>query len=518
VIRPDRLTATLKPQGISSVLVTLQPGNQTVTTDGSGNFRFRNLAPGRYTISVSRNGFVPQEDPRNGVTISGRTVTLIGGENVRNIVMMMVPSPVIPGQIFDIHGEPLAAALVQAYMRHYTPYGPTLKIARKALTDDLGQFRLFSLPNFGDYVVSAGYSDRDRATAVGPVRLSPNVSKADEGYATVFYSSVPIITYAQIVRLLPGVDPATLSISFADTPRMKITGRVVPNPAGTAIRIALRGSNLADTNYVISPNAAGRFEIRGVSPGVYVLLATNNDFASDIVPVSIADEDIDGLTLSMVPTADISGRVVIEGRNRDLFLNLANLKVNLIRSGNDADQKIQTSARSDGFFLLPKVGPGEYDIAVERLPQGMYVRSVRSNGKSLLEGQARLEPEYPIEINIAQALASVDGRVTKRGNPAPGVQVVLIPEPALRKREDRYVIDFTDKDGRFELSNVPPGRYTAYAFEKIEPDAYYAFAYNPAVGERFANRAVTLIVPETGKKTIDELNVIPADETTGGLQ
>jgi hypothetical protein len=252
-----------------------------------------------------------------------------------------------------------------------------------------------------------------------------------------------------------------------------------------------------------------------VSPGVYVLLATSDDFASEIIPVAVTDENIDRLTLAMVRAVDISGRISVEGRNRDVNLSL--LRANLTRSGLDADQTIQSRVASDGSFVFPKVGPGEYDITVDRMPQGMYVKSIRSNGRSLLEGQSRLEPEYPIEIMIASATSVVDGQVTKRSDPAAGVQVVLIPDPTLRRRTDRYVVGFTDKDGSFQLNNVPAGRYTAYAFEKIEKDAYYAFAYNPSVGVRFQDRGVTVVVPETGVKTI-ELRVIPVEETIGGMQ
>jgi carboxypeptidase family protein len=513
VVRPG--TPPPKSPGLGNVLVTLQPGNQTMTTTASGNFQFRNLPPGRYTISVSRDGFVPQEDPRNAITVSGKVITLIGGENLRDTIIPMIPSPVIPGQVFDLHGEPLAAALVQAYMRHYTPYGPQLKIAKKSLTDDLGQFRLYGLPNFGEYIVSAGYSDRDRAAGLGPVRLSANVSKPDEGYGTVFYNSGPAIADAQIVRVSPGTDPARLSINFIDTPRFNISGRIVPNVPGTRIQFALRGSNLADTNYFINTNSRGEFEIRGVSPGVFVLLATSDDFASEIIPVAVTDENIDRFTLAMVRAVDISGRISVEGRNRDVNLSL--LGANLTRSGLDADQKIQSRVASDGSFVFPKLGPGEYDITVDRMPPGMYVRSIRANGRSLLEGQSRLEPEYPIEIMIASATSVVDGQVTKRSDPAAGVQVVLIPDPTLRRRTDRYIVGFTDKDGSFQLNNVPGGRYTAYAFEKIQEDAYYAFAYNPSVGVRFQDRGVTVVVPETGVKTI-ELRVIPAEETIGGMQ
>jgi carboxypeptidase family protein len=517
VIRPG--TPPPKPAGLSNVLVTLQPGNQTITTNASGTFQFRNLPPGRYTISVSRDGFVIQEDPRNAITISGKALTLIGGENLRDIIIPMIPSPVIPGEVFDIHGERLAATLVQAYMRHYTPYGPQLKIARKWLTDDLGQFRLFGLPNFGEYVVSAAYSDRDRASGLGPIRLSANVPKADEGYGTVFYNSGTVIADAQIVQVAPGAAPARLSINFIDTPQFKVSGRIVPNVPGTRIQFALRGGSLADTNYFINTNSRGEFEIRGVSPGVYVLLAkTSDDYASDVTPVAVTDENVDRLALSMVRTVDITGRISIEGRNREV--NLSELRANLTRSGLDVDQKIQSRVASDGSFLFPKVGPGEYDITVDRLPEEMYVRSIRANGRSLLEGQSRLEPEYPIEIAIASAAATVDGSVTKRGDPSPGVQVVLIPDPTLRRRTDRYIVGVTDKDGTFQLNNVPAGRYTAYAFEKIEQGAYYAFAYNPSVGVRFQDRGVTVVVPETPPpfvKTI-ELRVIPAEETIGGMQ
>src|SRR4030095_13819928 len=114
-------------------------------------------------------------------------------------------APVITGRVFDPHGEPLAAALVRAYLRQYTPYGTQLKIVKKGMTNDLGEFRLFGL-NFGAYFVSAGYGDRERAAAVGKAQLSPNVSKADDGYATTFFDGADDISRALAVHLAPGFD------------------------------------------------------------------------------------------------------------------------------------------------------------------------------------------------------------------------------------------------------------------------------------------------------------------------
>src|SRR5688572_405542 len=161
---------------LAEARVELRPGNLAVFTNERGGFIFRNLAPGRYTITVARDGYMPQEDRLRGITLSGLGVTLSDGQALKDISLPMIAAPVLSGRVFDPFGEPLAGALVQAYARQYTPLGARLRIVRKGMTNDLGEFRLFGL-NFGDYVVSAGYGDRDRAAALGGTQLSANVAR-----------------------------------------------------------------------------------------------------------------------------------------------------------------------------------------------------------------------------------------------------------------------------------------------------------------------------------------------------
>src|SRR5262249_47688604 len=146
-----------------------------------------------------------------------------------------------------------------------------------------------------------------------------------------------------------------------------------------------------------------------------------------------------------------------------------------------------------------------------------YVKSINSGGRNILSGKSRLLPGQPLQIVMAAAMDSLDVRVTKGADPAPGIQVVLLPEPSLRRRADRYITGFTGESGDLRWPAVPPGRYTAYAFEQIEPGAYYALAYNPPAGYRFRDRAVSVTVGESGAKAI-QLTVIPATETAVGLQ
>src|SRR5437870_2984248 len=74
------------PQELSDARVELKPGNVSVFTGPGGAFSFRNLAPGRYTISFTHDGFIPQEDRRRGLTISGLSLTLTAGQILKDIV------------------------------------------------------------------------------------------------------------------------------------------------------------------------------------------------------------------------------------------------------------------------------------------------------------------------------------------------------------------------------------------------------------------------------------------------
>jgi hypothetical protein len=510
--------AVAAPQELADARVELKPGNISMFTGAGGTFTFRNLAPGQYTISVSRDGFIPQEDLRRGLTATGLSVTVAAGQTLKDIVLPMIPAPVILGKVIDPYGQPLPAALVRAYQRRYTPYGTQLKIVRNGMTNDMGEFRLSGL-KFGEYFVSAGYGDRDRAAAIGKTQLSANVSKADDGYATVFYDGADDLSRAQAARLALGSDPGTLNIYLKDSARFKIRGQVLPLIGSTKIVLAPKGSDLTQADYFTQPNANGAFEIRGVSPGSYVLLATAADGAlsSDVIAVNVTESDIDGVRLALEQTASISGGLFWEGSPREDRPNLSGERVKLVRSSIEFDQTIDTPVGPDGSFTLDHVAPSmEYDIAVERLPAAIYVKSINSGGRNILSGKSRLVPNQPLQIVVAVATDGLDVSVTKGADPAPGIQVVLVPDPSLRRRADRYITGFTGESGHLHLPAIPPGRYTAYAFEQIEPGAYYALPYS-AAGSRFRDRAVPVTVGESGTKAI-QLRVISAEETAGGLQ
>jgi hypothetical protein len=304
-----------------------------------------------------------------------------------------------------------------------------------------------------------------------------------------------------------------LTINIDDAPRFNVRGRVVPNAPSTRIVFAPAGSNLADSSYFIAPDANGQFEIRKVSPGSYALLATADGWSSDVFPVAVRESDVTGLAVPMSPVFNVTGRVTFEGRSNP---NIFRSRVKLARSAG-IDQIRESPIASDGSFRLAQVGLGDYDILIEPLPPDSYVKNIFAGGRDILSARFRPDGPQPLQIVLGAAGASVAGRATKAGDPAGGVQIVLVPEPSFRRRADRYITGHTDDAGAFELRSAPPGRYIAYAFEQIEAGAYYAFAYSSEANARFADRGVLINVASSGATSI-ELKVIPAVETAGGLR
>jgi hypothetical protein len=506
------------PEQLPNARVELKPGNIAVFTNEAGAFRFLSVASGQYTISVTRDGYVPLEDPKHGQTVAGLTVTLAPSATLKNLVIPMTQSPVLSGRVFDPHGEPLATALVRAYQRQYTPYGTRLKIVRKGMTDDFGEFRLFGL-NFGEYFVSAGYSDRDQTSAIGKAQLSANVSKPDDGYATVFYDGVEELSAARMARVAPGADAGSLALYFRAAARLNIRGQVVPAIPGTRIAFVPRGSDLADADAFIQTNAAGMFQISAVSPGTYLLLATaaNGELSSDVVVVNVTDSDIDGMRLSLAETKSVSGTLSIEGNPG---ADLSRLHVKLLRSNPEFDQSFDAPVTPDGAFAFDHVPlSAEYDVIVGPLPAATYVKRITSGNKNILQGQSRLLPDQRLQIVLATASAddNVEVHVTHRGKPAISATVVFLPETSLRRRADRYVTAFTDETGTAQMRGVPTGYYTAYAFEHIERDWQYALAYSASGQDRFRDRSFSVLADKKGTKVV-ELRLIPLEETAGGVQ
>ena len=131
--------ATNEPLSEASVELRQDQANAAIlkklTTDDDGKFRFDNIAPGRYRITVSRRGYTR---PPLAITAGARQAEA-------DVQLPMTQTGTISGRVYDVSGQPLGRVEVLAMKASYPNGQRILTPVRSAITNDLGEYRLFWL-------------------------------------------------------------------------------------------------------------------------------------------------------------------------------------------------------------------------------------------------------------------------------------------------------------------------------------------------------------------------------------
>src|SRR6185437_8411894 len=95
-----------------------EPRTYGTTTDASGVFSLKNVAPGRYRLFAERTGYVSQQY-HSSDTQSGALLGLQPRQQVSDILFRLVLAAVVTGRVTDEDEEPMAGIRVMA-LRHPT--------------------------------------------------------------------------------------------------------------------------------------------------------------------------------------------------------------------------------------------------------------------------------------------------------------------------------------------------------------------------------------------------------------
>ena len=487
-------------QPLAGEIVGLWPTTRTVKADAEGRFRFSNLEPGSYALVVVHDGIKVQVP-----------VALMTNQRVETYTVEVRSAPAMAGTVFDPNGERVAAAHVQAFRTVYTPIGRRIQAVMSVMSDDLGEFRLFRL-RLGEYYVTAGLSDREQRVGAQGLRLSPNLSKPDEGLPTIFFGGGFNPYESQTVRLGRDGDATGLQIFLRDAPRYTIRGQLFPE--GICARVALaQEGGLLKTDADSARRFCGSFQFSGLSQGTYSLLATNDEYASELIRVSTTNP-VTEVKIGLSPTVSVYGRV--SGVPTTV---LAGINVILSRNSSDVSQDIGASLAADGSFTIPGVGPGSYDVGLLPLPEKTFIRTITYGARDALLAPAVIGTSVPgrLDIQVAGGVVAEGVVVDRGGSSVAGAEVVFVPRDFLsRRRADRYLVATADAGGNFRVSGIPATDYAILAFEQIEGQAYYAFAYDLGLFSRYTVNAPRLNT--NGSNSQLRLVAIPAGETAGGLR
>lgn len=451
----------------------------TASTGEDGSFAMKDIEPGRYRLSVMRNGYVRLEYGARGPGRPGATLNLNRGQRLTELNFALVKQSVITGRVVDEDGEPVSRASVFASRYAWIQGRKVLRPYGFSQTDDRGVYRIHDLPA-GKYLVAASPTTMGY---VGIAQSRPALEEPEESYTPTYYPGTTDAATAAQVEAGVGTETQGIDIRMIKAPTVRVRGRVVnpfsTRPGRTIVTLLPRGVQVfssADRRPAMV-DRRGNFEFRGVTPGAYIL-STNyfeggNRYAAQAT-LDVGRSPVDGITLTIGPGEVLEGAVKLEGDTplpggTDLRIALENRDAPMFGSA-------MGEIKDDLSFKVSNVQLGVVQVRLFGLPGGYYLKAARygqedvlANGLDLTQGAAG-----KLEVTISPAAARVEGVVLDaKQQPVQGASVVLAPDLAVPPaRGDLFRSATTDQNGQYRLESLPPGKYRLFAFEDLEEGAY----------------------------------------------
>ena len=473
-----------------------------VTTDGDGRYRFDNVSAGRYTLQASKPAYIEQGYGSRRPGGTPRIMALSDDSILDNLDIVVMPGCVLSGRVLDPSGEPLDKAMIRV-MRYACENGKKRLTSTFSSgtfsTKELGEFRIYGLPP-GEYYLAASLLQMSMATEESGQRV---------GYPTTFYPGTVNPSQAARLSCAPGRELGQLEFALQQARAYKVEGVVrdasgKPVSSGTVMLSSSDG--MGSSLSMAAPfGSDGRFTIHGVLPGEYRIQADATLTAEVAVRPLTVTGDISGLSLSLNPGGQITGRIVPDtGLTFDFPLSTVNVSAESSDSGGGLALFARGRAKDDGTFEVTRVR--QPVLLRVSPPRKWRVKAIRLNGADI-RNQA-VDPTARgavtgVEVILTNRSSTVVG-TARDENGQPGddyVVFALSDDPAARPGGlDGCAYARSDQDGHYRLEGLPPGVYRVAAIRESDQPEELG---NPEWLQALAARAMRIRVSEGESLTLD---------------
>ena len=233
-------------QLIDNCKVTLSPSGESVSTDASGNFLFKNLTPGNYSLSFTKSGYVDET----------QEVTVETGQVIRMTIFLKLP-PVTTGSITGIVKDYSTGELISNCAVSLNPGGQSKS------TDASGVYSFDEL-DAGTYSLTfkkSGYMDETQEVTV----------TAGQTTQVNVFLKLPPVTTGSITGIVKDTD----------------NGQLIAN-----CNITISPGGLSKTS-----SSQGRYEFSDLEPGEYTMTFAKSGYETASTYVTV--------TAGKVSTVDI---------------------------------------------------------------------------------------------------------------------------------------------------------------------------------------------------------------------
>jgi len=473
---------------------------RSTSTNLDGRYEMADLPAGRYTIRVTRSGYLPLQYGQRRPLEPGKPLQLLDKQAIDRIDFALPRASVISGQITDELSEPVADVQVFA-MRSTWFQGRRrmVPVGLPARTDDAGEYRLTGLSP-GSYDVMATLRETWTVTENGVERMLGYAPTYAPGTASLTDARRVTVAVGQAVgntnfALMPGT-AASVSGMAADSLGAPLVSRgiiLMQEFAGASGAIMSMGGNATTA-------ADGSFTIKNVPPGSYKVLAqTTRDTQSvrgtvlEIAtqPVTLDGADITNLSLTTSMGWSIAGTVIADtGAPPDAPPTRFGVAARLVDPdsgmgmggapppppppGAPGGGAIPDSGRvrPDWSFTVVSV----FGAARVRpfVPDGWTVKAILHDGRDIADAPIELksgETLTDVQIVVSNRVTNVSGQLLDdKGAPLVDGTVIVFTDDAAKWMDDsRWVRAVRpDQQGRYQIQGLPPGDYLAVAVDYVE--------------------------------------------------
>ncbi len=499
----NSITNTPVKKAVVSLRNVMQNFSYMAASDGAGHFQFPEVEPGTYLVTeVSAQGFSYIPPPRTKLP----TITVAEGERVTGIKVQLRPLGVISGKVIDEDGEPLPNVNIQALRYDYSRGTKTLMPTGNASTDDRGEYRLFDVPP-GRYFLRA---------AVGQTATTPNLKSdvPETGYSPTFYPGGKDLTQATRPEAAPGVETFGIDFRMRKALVYHIRGKIEnarSNLSAVQVQPCDATANIFGNQMGVGLQPDGRFDLGGLSPGIYCISYSffeSNKGISARETVTIADQSIDGLSLTAIPIGDLQGVVQAEGNVSLSTPGQQPIRIDF-QPANGIGRFQTANLKDDGTFLAPSTPPATYLVMVNGLPKGTYMKALEYGEQDVSDGVLNVSTLGGLlKIHLASDSGQLNATVVnEKGDPVSGVLVNIVPQGRMANRRDLRKVVASDQNGKFQQSGLAPGDYRVVALDGTDTNLAVAEDFVAELG----NNAPSVTVHSGGNESV-EVKIVSAEE------
>lgn len=501
------------------------PGGRGMMTDATGTFDLTELPAGRYTLTVSKSGFVSLSYGQRRPLQAGTPLQLADGQQLKGIQFQLPRGSVISGHVLDEDGDAMPGVVVRVMRYQYLQGERRLTPAGTGQTDDTGQYRVWGLMP-GDYYVNAiargggagglfggpggaggfggpggpgglggrgdGGGGGGRFGSAGGPGGPPDQEQIN--YAPTYYPGVPSVNEAKPVSV--GLSQEVLDISFSmHLVRVSRISGIVSNPDGTPVtsgNINLMADAGGTRANPIGMNAGARiqwdgsFTINNVAPGRYILRARGDDadtprFASQ--PVSVNGDDLPDLTVVLSAGATISGTISFLPGSSPVP-DITQFRITAPAT-DQFDVGPQANARvdKDGHFTIGGVPAGAHLIRPSNGSRTWILKSVTVGDRDVIDTPFQVrsgENLANVAVVFTDTQSEINGTLTtESGTPVPEFTVLAFPADATlwRPQARQIMTARPDQTGTYRIRGLPPGDYYLATVDPSEQGEWFEPAY-----------------------------------------